>query len=356
MMLRPRDLRRSSGTQTFLEAMYGGKVHLARFVLDALDRRIVNTPAGDEGRTPLMHAVCLREAELRSRFVRLLLDKGADVNGQDEAGRTALSLACELGHLDAVKLLVQYSADPEIADRAGNRALMYAASCGRSAELIFLIRSYKRFGLRLDATNRAGVSALDAARVSGHWECERALSVHSPEPRRGGAEEALGRGGAGEALGRGGAGEALGRGGAGEALGRGGAGEALRSPKPRSRQMLERFARPFSHRREEGSRDMAILRSSRSCSSAHPDTQDAWRQQEALRVPEPGIQRAHSWDGPVREESPIGPCSRLLRRVTSPDFCQELADYTGGIKRDRRDSICSRSQLILPSNRQTLAL
>ncbi|XP_018414774.1 PREDICTED: ankyrin repeat domain-containing protein 63 [Nanorana parkeri] len=317
-MLRPRDLRRSSGTQTFLEAMYGGKVHLARFVLDALDRRIVNTPAGEQGRPPLMHAVCLREAELRSRFVRLLLDKGADVNGQDEAGRTALSLACELGHLDAVKLLVQHSADPEIPDRVGNRALMYAASCGHSDELIFLLRSYKRFGLRLDATNRAGVSALDAARVSGHWECERALSVHSPEPRRGG--------------------------------------EPLRSPKPLSRQMLERFARPFSQRRDEGIRDMIILRSSSSCSSAHPDAQDGWRQRETLGVPEPGIQRAHSWDGPVRGGSPTAQCSRLLRRVTSPDFCQGLANYTGDLRKNRRDSICSRSQLILPSNRQALAL
>ncbi|XP_077320991.1 ankyrin repeat domain-containing protein 63 [Lithobates pipiens] len=312
-MLRPRDLRRSSGTQTFLDAMYGGKVHLARFVLDALDRRIVNTPAGEQARTPLMHAACLREAELRSRFVRLLLDKGADVNGQDEAGRTALSLACELGHLDAVKLLVQHSADPEIADRAGNRALMYAASCGHSAELIFLLRSYKRFGLRLDVTNRAGVTALDAARVSGHWECERALSAHSPEPRRGGDEP--------------------------------------RTPKPRSRQMLERFARPFSHRRED--RDVIFLRSSSSCSSAPPGTQDGWRQHEELRVPEPGIQRAHSWDGPVRGGSPTAPCSRLLRRVTSPDFCQPLPDHTLTM---RRDSICSRSLLILPSNRQTLAL
>ncbi|XP_068109534.1 ankyrin repeat domain-containing protein 63 [Hyperolius riggenbachi] len=302
-MLRPRDLRRSSGTRTFLDAMHGGKVHLARFVLDALDRRIVNTPAGEQSRTPLMYAVCLREAELRSRFVRLLLDKGADVNSQDDAGRTALSLACELGHLDAVKLLVQYSADPEIPDRAGNRALMYAASCGRSAELLFLLRSYKRFGLRLDATNRAGVSALDAARISGHWECMRALSsAHSPESRRGGEAPA-----------------------------------GLRSPKPLSRQMLERLARPFSHRREEEDRSPGSP--SHHCS---------------LRLPEPGLHRAHSWDGPARGAS--SECSRLLRRVTSPDFCQGLSGYPGDLSVYRRDSICSRSQLILPTSRPALAL
>ncbi|XP_075048158.1 ankyrin repeat domain-containing protein 63 [Mixophyes fleayi] len=328
-MLRPRDLRRSSGTRTFLDAMHGGKVHLARFVLDALDQRILNSPAGEQGRTPLMFAVCLRETELQTRFVRLLLDKGADVNGQDEAGRTALSLACELGHLDAVKLLVQHSADPEIPDRAGNRALMYAASCGHSAELHFLLRSYKRFGLRLDATNRAGVSALDAARVSGHWECERALtgrSAQSPEPRRG--ESARNEEGAG------------------------------RSPKPLSRQMLERFARPFSHRREEEDRSRGILIRSTSCSPATTEPSADWGQKVSLRVPDHSIQRVHSWDGAVREPTQ---CSRLLRRVTSPDFCQGLSGgilptYPGDIRRARRDSTCSRSQLIVPSSRQALTL
>ncbi|XP_069805603.1 ankyrin repeat domain-containing protein 63 [Dendropsophus ebraccatus] len=334
-MLRPRDLRRSSGTRTFLDAMHGGKVHLARFVLDALDRRIVNSPAGDEGRTPLMFAVCLREPELRSRFVRLLLDKGADVNGRDESGRTALSLACELGHLDAVKLLVQHSADPEIPDRHGNRALMYAASCGHSAELLFLLRSYKRFGLRLDATNRAGISALDAARVSGHWECERALSGRSGRS----PDSSYGE-------------------------------SPARSPKPLSRHMLARFSRRFSHRRgeeEEESRGQprGILVRSASCSPAHTEEEEAALPPEkaSLRIPELVIQRAYSWDGSSTGDT--SPCSRLLRRVTSPDFCQglcrglsgdDLPFYPVDLRRERRGSDCSRSQLLPTSNRQALAL
>ncbi|XP_029454375.1 ankyrin repeat domain-containing protein 63 [Rhinatrema bivittatum] len=219
-MLRPRDLCQSSGTRTFLEAMHGGKVHLARFVLDALDSKIVNSRA-EEGRTPLMFAACLPDPALSLKFARLLLEKGAGVNEEDERGRTALSLACELGHLELVKLLVQFNADPEIPDRGGNSALMYAASGGHSAVLEFLLKAFKRLGLRVERTNHAGQSALQVASVRGHSECVRALSSQGVLRRsqRGGeaAPEAAPSG---------------------------------HSPKPLPRQVLERFARQFQPQRK----------------------------------------------------------------------------------------------------------
>uniref|UniRef100_A0A4W5PYT1 Ankyrin repeat domain 63 n=1 Tax=Hucho hucho TaxID=62062 RepID=A0A4W5PYT1_9TELE len=92
----------------------------------------------ENGRTPLMFAVCLQDPGGRAKFTRLLLEKGADVNCQDEHGRTSLSLACELGHLDMVKLLVQFNADPDVSDAWGNSALMYAAYTGHSHVLEFL--------------------------------------------------------------------------------------------------------------------------------------------------------------------------------------------------------------------------
>ncbi|KAK7905002.1 hypothetical protein WMY93_017609 [Mugilogobius chulae] len=186
-MMRPKDLRQGSGTKTFLDAMHGGKVHLARFILDALDGRIINSKT-ENSRTPLMYAACLQDPCSRAKFTHLLLEKGADVNYQDEDGRTALSLACEMGHLDVVKLLVQFNADPDISDAWGNSALMYAAFSGHSQVLEFLVRAFKRLGLRLDRTNNAGHSAIEVANFFGHNNCVQILtfpcrrSIVSNEP------------------------------------------------------------------------------------------------------------------------------------------------------------------------------
>uniref|UniRef100_A0A3B5M3U5 Ankyrin repeat domain 63 n=1 Tax=Xiphophorus couchianus TaxID=32473 RepID=A0A3B5M3U5_9TELE len=174
-MMRPKDLRQGSGTKTFLDAMHSGKVHLARFILDALDGRIINSKT-ENSRTPLMYAVCLQDPGTRTKFTRLLLEKGANVNCQDEDGRTALSHACKMGHLDVVKLLVQFNADPDISDAWGNSALMYAAFSGHSQVLEFLVRAFKRLGLRLDRTNSAGHSAKEIANFFGHNQCVQILN------------------------------------------------------------------------------------------------------------------------------------------------------------------------------------
>ncbi|XP_030213109.1 ankyrin repeat domain-containing protein 63 [Gadus morhua] len=186
-MMRPKDLRQGSGTKTFLDAMHGGKVHLARFILDALDGRIINSKT-ESGRTPLMFAVRLPEPGARAKFARLLLEKGAEVNLQDEDGRTGLSHACELGHLEAVKLLVQFNADPDVADAWGNNALMYAAFSGHAAVLEFLVRAFKRLGFKLDRTNCAGHSALQVAGFFGHNQCVQILSFPC-RSRAAGAED-----------------------------------------------------------------------------------------------------------------------------------------------------------------------
>lgn len=174
--------RGRTGTEILLEAMSQDKVHLARFVLDALDGEIVDSKT--EGAvTPLIASILLPDSQTRCKFVELLLQRGATVNSQDAEGRTALSYACEKGYLDAVKVLVRNNADPEIVDTWGNTALMYAAVAGHTPVVEFLVRAFKRLGLQIDRQNKAGNSAVEVAKFLGHTECIFALTSTSKRSR-----------------------------------------------------------------------------------------------------------------------------------------------------------------------------
>ncbi|MGH0173491.1 UNVERIFIED_CONTAM: hypothetical protein FKN15_065577 [Acipenser sinensis] len=154
-----------SGGETFLRAMSDGKVYLARFILAALDESILNARMGESGTTLLVYSAGLPSRSERRQFVRLLLGRGAEVDGQDDQGRTALSHACERGHLDTVKLLVQHGADPGFPDSLGKSAAAYGA--GRKDVAKFLSRVFSDRGLGAnkgrarDGTSRLGKSDLE---------------------------------------------------------------------------------------------------------------------------------------------------------------------------------------------------
>lgn len=177
-MLREERSGGRTGIKILLEAMSNDKVHLARFVLDALDGEIVDSKT-DDAQTPLISSILLPEGHTRCKFVELLLHRGASVNRQDGNGRTALSYACENGYLDAVKILVRNNADPEIVDTWGNTALMYAVAADHAPVVEFLVRAFKRLGLQLDRQNKVGNSAVKVAHFLGHAECICALKSAS---------------------------------------------------------------------------------------------------------------------------------------------------------------------------------
>ncbi|CAL8237704.1 unnamed protein product [Boreogadus saida] len=162
-------------TRVLLEAMSEDKSHLAKFLLDALDGKIVDTRT-EGAQTPLVRCVLLSDCRTRCAAVELLLQRGAGVNHRDHRGRTALSYASERGYLDALKILVRYNADPEIVDMRGNTALMYAVVAGQAPVVEFLVRAFKRMGLQIEMRNKVGNSAVGVARFLGHTECLFALT------------------------------------------------------------------------------------------------------------------------------------------------------------------------------------
>jgi ankyrin repeat protein len=59
-------------------------------------------------------------------MLKLLIEKGANVNIQDESGNTALHYAAANGKKDAVKFLLEKSADPTIVNIKEQKAIDYS--------------------------------------------------------------------------------------------------------------------------------------------------------------------------------------------------------------------------------------
>jgi hypothetical protein len=75
--------------------------------------------------------------------VRLLLERGAEVNKADDLGGTALEYAVGRGHEEMVSILVASGAD---LSRRGHTALMSASSGGHVAVVRLLLRSMRVVG------------------------------------------------------------------------------------------------------------------------------------------------------------------------------------------------------------------
>ena len=56
------------------------------------------------------------------KVIKLLLDRGARIDDQDNRGRTPLMIAAELNHTVAVELLLAHGADKGLRDKQGKSA------------------------------------------------------------------------------------------------------------------------------------------------------------------------------------------------------------------------------------------
>lgn len=69
----------------------------------------VRTDWANKGRTPL---IVQASARYGLGIIRILLDKGANIEARDARGSTALSRAVKFGQVDNVRLLLECDADP----------------------------------------------------------------------------------------------------------------------------------------------------------------------------------------------------------------------------------------------------
>ena len=105
---------------------------------------------------------------------RLLL-KGAQINGGDAQGRTAVTAAAYGNQLVMVQLLVQRGADVNLKDRDGLNAFLVSASqVGHESDLLVVMLNG---GAKLDVTDALGNTALARAAKNGHADLVRRLGV-----------------------------------------------------------------------------------------------------------------------------------------------------------------------------------
>ena len=179
-----------------------------------------NVPLTDlDGRIPAMgvrRAGCLAEADFiraarEGNFVMVatLADAGADVNGVDEhgvsalvgaaqggyqdivrtllsrgarirsSGRSALVAAAEHGQLGTVGVLLEQGAEIDAADMTSASALQRAAESNHLDVIHLLLAA----GAKVDVRDRKGVTPLIAAAVAGHSDVVKWLLSAGADPR-----------------------------------------------------------------------------------------------------------------------------------------------------------------------------
>jgi len=98
-------------------------------------------------------------------IVKLLIDKGADVNTTDEIGRTALMFASSGPFVNTVLTLLQAGAKPNLTDKEEDwTAAMMAAAEGQ----LEVLKTLVAFGADLKMVDIDGESSLDFASSKGH--------------------------------------------------------------------------------------------------------------------------------------------------------------------------------------------
>jgi ankyrin repeat protein len=104
-----------------------------------------------------------------------ILEAGADIEAQDEKGRTAVVAATYGNHADTVEALIAQGADINIRDNMLNNVLLYAGASG----YLDIVRLAIGAGADTTLTNRFGGTALIPAADRGHVEVVKELLEHS---------------------------------------------------------------------------------------------------------------------------------------------------------------------------------
>jgi ankyrin repeat protein len=114
-------------------------------------------------------ADCVANSDAKG--LKKLLNGGADPDGTNARGETALMLAAQVGDLEAIRLLIEAGAEMEAKGKFGVTALMFAAQNGDLSAMKLLVEK----GADPNAKKRDGTTVLMIASMFGHAPCVEVL-------------------------------------------------------------------------------------------------------------------------------------------------------------------------------------
>lgn len=138
-----------------------------RRLLDATVDARSRGSGGDGLRDQLLEAA----AAGNTAKIAELLSRGADLEGNDTSGRTAVINAAWRGEKEVVDLLVELDADLNVADYDGRTAVSWAASNGHTD----IVRRLLENGARAGISDQQGLTPLMRAAWNGHQDVVRLL-------------------------------------------------------------------------------------------------------------------------------------------------------------------------------------
>ncbi|KAJ3642022.1 hypothetical protein Zmor_028486 [Zophobas morio] len=105
--------------------------------------------------------------------MKLLIEKGIDVNVQDENGKTALQRACKSGVYENTEMLLHFGASINIVDKDERNALHYASESWKDNRDVIKLLIEK--GIDVNVQDGNGKTALQLACKKGHYEIAKRL-------------------------------------------------------------------------------------------------------------------------------------------------------------------------------------
>lgn len=153
------NMRDLDNQSALTRALYAGRRDTVRLLIE---RGADVNSKGGWGRTDLYQFA----ATGRWEAVELLLENGAKVDAKDDKDSTPLMLACAFRNVDATSVLIEKGADVNARNKFGETPLMLAALNGD----ILIVEKLLKAGASLDTKDENGSTALMYAAKNGYWK------------------------------------------------------------------------------------------------------------------------------------------------------------------------------------------